>query len=81
MAETKVVASDVPEKRTCAPETNPLPVMVSENAPVSKEAGLTLVRVGTGFSSETVEVARTLGSAAVTAATVTLAGLGSEAGA
>jgi len=49
VAETKVVARGVPEKRIFAPFTNPEPVIEIENEPVANEVGLTLESTGTGF--------------------------------
>ena len=51
--ETKVVEMGELERRTCAPETKLLPVMVREKLPRLLETGEMPVRTGVGFMSVT----------------------------
>ena len=75
------MASALPPKLTCAPDTKLLPVIVSEYAPAVKLAGLTLLIAGVGFHSVTSLVALAEESAAAVAVTLMLLELGRVAGA
>jgi hypothetical protein len=79
--ETKVVESAELERRTCAPETKLLPVMVREKLPRLVEAGDMPVRTGVGFMSVTELVEDLEVSAELVALTVTELGDGRVAGA
>jgi len=79
--DTNVVAIEVPANFTCAPLTNWLPFSVMENEPLAKVDGVTLFSAGTGFCRVTVLEDFALESAALTAARVTVFGLGTLAGA
>src|SRR5580658_9915665 len=81
VADTNVVVIAFPPNETCAPLTKLLPVSVRLKEPVAKEVGATLLRTGTGFSSVTTIENVALESAALTAFTVTVFGLGSALGA
>ena len=81
VVETKVVASAAPASSTCAPLTKLLPVTVIEKAPAETDIGETLARTGVGFQSVTALWPAAPESAALTACTVTVLGLGSVAGA
>jgi hypothetical protein len=75
------VASAEPPRRTCAPLTKPLPVTVSVKLPVLTDGGAMPLSTGTGFKRVTTLAPLALESAALTACTVTLFGLGTLAGA
>lgn len=81
VAETYVVVREELPKKTCAPWTKLLPVMVREKLPRFVEAGEIPVRTGTGLRSETALVADWVVSAALVALMVTVFGVGSVAGA
>jgi len=72
VAETNVVVSGEPENRTCAPLTNPLPLVVIANAPEGTEDGKMPVSTGTKFSRVTTPPPDADASAALTARTVTV---------
>ena len=72
VAETNVVVSGEPENRTCAPLTNPLPLVVTVNAPEETEDGKMPVSTGTRFSRVTTPPPDADASAALTARTVTV---------
>lgn len=79
--DTKFVASAMPPTKTCAPDTKFPPLIISVYEPRFVAAGVIPLSAGTGFSNVTVleEVAAL--DAELVAVTVTLFGLGSEAGA
>ena len=79
--ETKVVERATPLRRTCAPETKLLPVMVREKLPRLVEAGETPTSVGVGLRSVTALEADLVMSAALVAVTVTVLGEGRVEGA
>lgn len=81
MGDTNAVERAVPFRETCAPETNWFPVIERVKEPVGKLMGATLLSNGTGFSRLTLLDDAALESAALTACTVTVAGLGREEGA
>src|ERR1700730_4845800 len=71
-----VVTSGEPANSTCAPWTKLAPFIVSAKAPTAVVCGAILPRTGIGFSSVTVALAETFGSAPLAAFTVTVFGLG-----
>lgn len=79
--ETNVVEMGALERRTCAPETKLLPVMVREKLPRLVEAGEIPVRTGVGFMSVTELVEDLEVSAELVALMVTVLGDGREVGA
>ena len=79
--EVNVVERAVPLRRTCAPETKPVPVTAIEKLPRLVEAGEMPERVGVGFKSVTVLVPDLVASAVLVAVTVTVLGEGSTVGA
>jgi len=79
--ETNVVCSTDPDKETCAPLTNLLPVIVMEKLPVPTLAGLMPVRTGVGFRMVAVLVADLVEEAELVARMVTELGFGRVAGA
>ena len=81
MDETKVVARAVVPKRTCAPFTKLLPVMVRKKLPVPTLAGLMPVSTGVGFNRVTEVEPLAEESAALVARIVMVLGLGRAAGA
>jgi len=81
VADTKVVAKELPETRTVAPVMKLAPVRVSEKVPRLTEEGEIPVRVGVGLRSVTTEELDLEVSAALVAVTETVLGEGREAGA
>ena len=81
VAETNVVVSAELLRRTCAPETKFVPVMVSEKLPRFVAAGDRPVRFGVGFQRVTEEEEDLVVSAALVAVTVMVLGFGRAAGA
>lgn len=81
VAETKVVASGAPARRTCAPPANPTPFTEIANAPAGTAAGAMLDKTGVGFQIVTVALAVALELVAVIAVTVTVFLAGTTAGA
>jgi hypothetical protein len=79
--ETNVVEMGALERRTCAPETKLLPVMVREKLPRLVEAGEIPVRTGVGFISVTELVEDLEVSAELVTLMVTVLGDGREVGA
>jgi hypothetical protein len=79
--ESILVDSGVPPNRTCAPETNLLPVTTSVKLPRFVAAGEIPLIAGVGFSSVTLDEPLTVESAALVARIVTVLGFGSELGA
>lgn len=81
IADVNVVVSAVPANSTFAPFTKLLPLMVSEKLPAVIVVGWMLASIGVGFQSVTALCPAALESAALTACTVTVFGLGNVAGA
>jgi hypothetical protein len=81
VAETKVVVSAVPPRRTWALDTNLLPVTVREKLPVPMLAGLMPISAGVGFMSVTALEPLAELDAELVALIVTVLGLGRDAGA
>ena len=80
-AELKVVVSAAPASSTVAPFTKLLPLTVSEKLPALVVVGEIPVSTGVGFQSVTALCPEAPESAALTACTVTVLGLGNMAGA
>jgi hypothetical protein len=79
--ESTLVDSGVPPKRTCAPETNLLPVTTNVKLPRFVAAGEIPVIAGVGFSSVTLDEPLAVESAALVARIVNVLGFGSVFGA
>jgi len=81
VAETYVVLSGAPARRTCEVLRKLLPVIVRFSAPVLTEVGLMEVRTGVGLRRVTVAEAVAVESAELVAWIVTVFGLGRVVGA
>ena len=81
VAETKVVVSGVAPSKTWAPEMKFVPLTAKEKLPVPTLAGLVPIKVGVGFRRVTALDAVAELEAMLVAVTVSVLGLGSEAGA
>ena len=80
-AETKLVASETPARRTTAPFRNPLPFTVKVKVPAVSGLGVTEEIDGAGYLIVTVAVPLTVGMDTDVARMVTAAGEGTEVGA
>ena len=81
VADTNVVVSGVVPRKTCAPEMKLLPVTAREKLPVPTLAGFVPISVGVGFRMVTALEDVAEFAAALVAVTVSVLGLGSDAGA
>jgi len=81
VAETKLVVSAVVPRKAWDPVRKFVPVIVSENVPVPILAGFVPTSVGVGFMSVTALEALAEVEAALVAVTVTVFGVGRDAGA
>jgi len=79
--ETNAVVSALPLRRTCAPLTKLLPVMLSVKLPALTDGGAMLLKSGTGFHNVTPLVPFAFESAVLIASIVTPPEFGIAAGA